>query len=136
MAQLKSTTIIGTLSSTGNATIGGDVLLSIGKTVKINNVDVIGNKAEKPVIYTITLPYTDWLGTSAPYSKSVNIDGILATDKLLFELNLSSADYEDISTIQSAWFNVYRKVAGADKITFYSHEVPSIDIPLNVIALR
>ena len=86
--------------------------------------------------FTATLPNTSWTGTSAPYSKEVIVSGILATDKPDFDLNLSSVSYADIPTIQSAWFNVYRTVSSADKITFYSHEIPSIDIPLTIKVVR
>lgn len=86
--------------------------------------------------FTATLPYASWTGASAPYTKAVTVTGILATDKPDIDLDLSSATYSDIATIQSGWANVYRGVTSADTITFYASTVPTIDIPLQIKVVR
>lgn len=86
--------------------------------------------------FTATLPYASWTGSSAPYTKAVTVTGILATDKPDINLDLSSATYSDVATIQSDWANVYRGVTSADTITFYASEVPTIDIPLQIKVVR
>jgi len=86
--------------------------------------------------FTATLPYASWTGASAPYTKEVTVSGILTTDKPTIDLDLSSATYSDIATIQSDWANVYRGVTSADTITFYASEVPTIDIPLGIKVVR
>ena len=86
--------------------------------------------------FTATLPYASWTGASAPYTKAVTVTGILATDKPDIDLDLSSATYSDITTIQSSWANVYRGVTSADTITFYTSTVPTIDMPLQIKVVR
>jgi hypothetical protein len=86
--------------------------------------------------FTATLPYASWTGSSAPYTKEVTVAGILSTDKPDINLDLSSATYSDVATIQSDWANVYRGVTSADTITFYASEVPTIDIPLGIKVVR
>lgn len=86
--------------------------------------------------FTATLPNTSWTGSSAPYSKEITVSGVLATDKLDIDLDLSSSTYSNVETIQTSWSKVYRAVSGAGKITFYASEVPTIDIPLQIKVVR
>lgn len=86
--------------------------------------------------FTATLPYASWTGSSAPYTKEVTVAGILSTDKPDINLDLSTATYSDVATIQSDWANVYRGVTSADTITFYASTVPTIDIPLQIKVVR
>lgn len=86
--------------------------------------------------FTATLPYASWTGTEAPYTKAVTVTGILSTDSPNIDLELSSATYSDVATIQSSWANVYRGVTSADTITFHASTVPTIDIPLGIKVVR
>ncbi len=86
--------------------------------------------------FTATLPYASWTGSSAPYTKAVTVSGILSTDRPSIDLDLSSATYSDVATIQSSWANVYRAVTSTDTITFYASTVPTIDIPLGIKLVR
>ena len=86
--------------------------------------------------FTATLPYASWTGSSAPYTKSVTVTGILSTDKPDINLDLSSSAYSDVSTIQSNWANIYRGVTSANTITFYASIVPTIDMPLQIKVVR
>ena len=82
--------------------------------------------------YTGTIPTTSWTGASAPYTKAVTVLGITATDKPIIDLDLSSSDYADVASIETAWSKVYRAVTSTDTITFYASEVPTIAIPITI----
>jgi hypothetical protein len=108
------------------------------ETPLVNTTDITVSGTATGILktFTATLPSASWTGSSAPYSKEITVSGILSTDKPDFDLNLTSVSYSNIPTIQSAWFNVYRTVQTANTITFYAHEVPSIDIPLLIKVVR
>lgn len=87
---------------------------------------------------TTTLLSTNWTGSAAPYSLALSVVGILATDKPVIDIDLSSAsDYLAELAIIDGWTsNVYRAICTADTITFYASGVPSVDIPINLQVVR
>lgn len=85
---------------------------------------------------TAVLPYADWTGASAPYSKAVEVIGVLPTDVPDIDLDLSTADYGDVATMQNEWSNIYRATTSADTVTFYTHVVPTMDLSFTLKAVR
>jgi hypothetical protein len=88
--------------------------------------------------YTATLPFTSWTDTSggAPYTKTVTISGITATDIPLLDINFNGVSYTNVEDIQKSWTKVYRAVTNTDEVTFYATEVPTIDVPLQVKVVK
>jgi hypothetical protein len=86
--------------------------------------------------YTGTLASTSWTGASAPFTKAVTVSGILSTDTPIIDLDLSSASYGDVATIQEKWGKIYRAVTSSNTITFYATEVPTINIPFMAKVVR
>lgn len=107
-----------------------------GSTLRWKDLYISGNAIGILKEFTATLPYTSWTGSSAPYSKEITVSGILATDKLDIDLDLSSSTYSNVETIQTSWSKVYRAVSDAGTITFYASEIPTIDIPLQIKVVR
>lgn len=116
-------------SGTSNVTVGVDTnykLLTISEY----------NALTSTTTYTATIATTDWTGSSAPYTKAVTVSGILSTDNPIIDLDLSSATYSDVASIQTNWGKIYRAVTSTDTITFYTSEVPTIALPIQIKVVR
>jgi hypothetical protein len=85
----------------------------------------------------VTIPSTVWTGASAPYSKTIAVAGMLATDNPIVDVDLSSAaNYAAEQAILTAWGLVYRIATGTDEITVYATAVPITDIPIALKVVR
>ena len=85
--------------------------------------------------YTITIASGDWSGTD-PVTAVKTVSGVLATDRPLIDLDLSSVAFADVETKQTEYAKLYRVAATAnDEITFYALEAPteSLDILIKVV---
>jgi len=78
---------------------------------------------------------TTWSGTSAPYTKTVSVSGILATDTPIIDVVMSGTYSTDEARIE-AWGYIYRAVTGADSITFYATNKPTVDLPIQIKVVR
>lgn len=85
-------------------------------------------------LYTATIP-TSWVGSEAPYSIAVTVNGIKATDSPIVDL-LPSTTYSTAEKQIDAWGGVYRVVASANTLTFYATDKPEVDIPIQVRCIR
>ena len=85
-------------------------------------------------IINVTLD-TTWSGTSAPFSKTVTVSGILSTDTPIIDVVMSGTYSTDEARIE-AWGYIYRAVTGNDSITFYATEKPTINLPIQIKVVR
>ena len=77
--------------------------------------------------YTGTLS-TSWSGSKAPYTQNVTVSGILSTDRPILDM-VCSGTYATDQSREEGWLNIYRAVTAANRITFYAHEKPTVQIP-------
>lgn len=122
---------------TAQTALEGDVAMNLlnlitANTTSINNLQTtINTKANKKKVWNITID-NEWEGTEAPYTKTVNIEGIQATDEphiiLLFSGNVENMLNEEKN------FSKIRKVDSADgSLTFMCfEEKPEISLNLRV----
>ena len=82
-----------------------------------------------------TIETTDWTGAGAPYAAEIAASGLLSTDKPVVDAVMSGT-YATDESLDEAWGLIYRAVAGADTITFYAREVPAVDLPFSLFAVR
>lgn len=82
-----------------------------------------------------TLPASGWSG-SAPYTQSITVSGILASDEPFVDVNLK--DVSNGAEILEAWSVVGRITASANNtITAYCYEEkPAVDIPILLKVVR
>lgn len=86
--------------------------------------------------YTATLSKSKW-GSSVPYTQSVTINGILASDNPTVDIDLSSATTGTISDLKTSWSSVDRIVTEANKITAYCYEEkPVVDMKIRLMVVR
>ena len=85
-------------------------------------------------VLTATLD-TTWSGTSAPYTKTVSVSGILSTDTPIIDVVMSGTYSTDEARIE-AWGYIYRAVTANGSITFYATEKPTVSLPIQIKVVR
>jgi hypothetical protein len=85
-------------------------------------------------VLTATLD-TTWSGTSAPYTKTVSVSGILSTDTPIIDVVMSGT-YSTDTAIAEAWGYIYRAVTADGSITFYATEKPTVSLPIQIRVVR
>lgn len=115
---------------------GGADAITVTSGMMANNAVTAGAIANNAVstVYTATIA-TGWSGTTAPYSKVVTINGILATDEPVIDLAPSDT-YATAEPQIEQWGYVYRAVTAANTITFYATEKPTVALPIKVRCIR
>lgn len=96
------------------------------------NLSVLGHVNH--AVLTATLD-TTWSGTSAPYTKTVSVSGILSTDTPIIDVVMSGTYSTDEARIE-AWGYIYRAVTANGSITFYATEKPTVSLPIQIRVVR
>lgn len=85
-------------------------------------------------VYTATIT-TTWNGSAAPYSQEISIQGVKAADVPIVDI-VPSSTYSTASNQLDAWAEIYKFVAGANKLTVYAHAKTTTAIPIKFICVR
>jgi hypothetical protein len=96
------------------------------------NLSVLGHVNH--AVLTATLD-TTWSGTSAPYTKTVSVSGILSTDTPIIDVVMSGT-YSTDEARTEAWGYIYRAVTANGSITFYATEKPTVSLPIQIRVVR
>ena len=88
----------------------------------------------KHAILTATLN-TTWSGSAAPYTKTITVSGILATDTPIIDIVMSGTYATDEARIE-AWGYIYRAVTANGSMTFYATEKPTVSLPIQIKVVR
>ena len=85
--------------------------------------------------YYCTLAAANW-GTEFPYTQSVTVDGILASDTPIVDIDLSDESLDAVSVI-TAWGSIGRMKTENNTVVAYCYsDVPTIDIPVLLKVIR
>ena len=87
---------------------------------------------DKSLEMTVTLG-TNWTGSAAPYSQSVTVTGLLATDSPILDIQTSLNNY---AVEEENWMNIFKAESSADKLTFYAKEKTTINLTIKVKVVR
>ena len=90
---------------------------------------------QEEVIYSVTIPASGWSGSAPPYSRSVSVSGIKATDNPIIDI-MPSGTYATDMTMQENWGKIYRITTSNNSIKVYATEIPTAAIPVKVRCLR
>ena len=114
--------------------IAGNLLNEIN-ALKLEIDEVQQSVAERiPLNYTVTLVAENWLGDTAPYTQTVAVSGILATDSPIVDILLT--DGSETAELE-AWGYIGRIDTAADSITVTCFEdKPSIDLNVQIKVVR
>jgi len=96
------------------------------------NLSVLGHVNH--AVLTATLD-TTWSGTSAPYTKTISVSGILSTDVPFIDIVMSGT-YATDTARQEAWGYIYRAVTADNAITFYATDKPTVSLQLQIKVVR
>lgn len=94
--------------------------------------------AEKGFTWTGTLKASGWSGSAAPYTQTLTISGMQATDNPFLGPNYTSTDVDTVKGQEEAFSLISRIDSGAGNITVYIYEdsKPEVDIPILVKVVR
>lgn len=85
-------------------------------------------------VLTTTLD-TAWQGSTAPYTKTQTVNGLLATDTPIVDV-VMSGDFETDEARIEAWGYVYRITTANNAITLYATEKPTVSLPIQLKVVR
>ena len=136
---------------TGTSIVGVDTLFTLkdmgGGEADLNNLkkDVnalkssvaglntsLAGKASK-FLTTATIG-TVWSG-SGPYTQSITVSGVLASDAPIIDL-LPSTDANTAAAELDAWSKIYRIDTAANSITVYASEVTELAVTIQILGVR
>lgn len=85
---------------------------------------------------TCTLTVAGWIGSTAPYTQTVNVTGIKAKDKPILDISVSSVVATGILEVKNFAY-ISKAETGNGTITFscYEHK-PTVDMTINIKVVR
>lgn len=84
--------------------------------------------------YTATIS-TSWTGSEAPYTQTITVSGILASDTPIVDM-VPDSTYSTAQAQEEAWSKIYRIVTADDTITVYAHEKTGVSVPIKMVVIR
>lgn len=78
---------------------------------------------------------TTWTGADAPFSQTVSISGIKATDSPVVDL-VPSSTYATAETQLEDWGKIFNIESGANQITVYATEQTTVALPIRLLVVR
>lgn len=125
----ENTRILKTELEGSNYVTQSDFIAHKNESASLNNLGHV-----KHAILTATLD-TNWSGSAAPYTKTITVSGILATDTPIIDVVMSGTYSTDEARIE-AWGYIYRAVTANGSITFYATEKPTVSLPIQIRVVR
>lgn len=87
--------------------------------------------------FSSTIPVASWEGDILTgFEADIPITGLLATDEPFVDIDLDNLQYSQALEVQTAWSSVYKVVANAGSMSFYSSLSPNITIPFKARCMR
>lgn len=123
-------------SVNGVSPTDGEVTITID-TDDLEDDAVTEDKIESGAVsttYTATLT-TSWSGSSAPYSQSITVSGLLASDTPIVDL-VPSSTYSTAENQIEGWGYIYRMVTSANTLTVYATDAPEVALPIQIKCIR
>lgn len=93
-------------------------------------VYIVPETGDDRVVLTATIG-TDWSGSSAPYTQTISVVGILATDNPIVDI-VPSNNFEMAEAELEAFGMIYKIVTGDGSITAYASEKTSASVPVKM----
>lgn len=109
---------------TGTADFDGSAGIAINTTVSASKY------------YSATFTSSGW-SSSAPFTQTVSVSGIKASDNPIVDINMSSATSSNSSDLLEAWGLVGRVSTANGSVTAYCYdEKPTVNIPVNIMVVK
>lgn len=123
---------------TGNISMGGNTVQGLKSPAADADAATKGYVDEKRKTFTAVVPASGWVGSAAPYSQTVAIAGILATDTPhVTQYYLGSQSVADVIAQDESWAAVSTADAVDGGIHFRCWEdKPAVDIYIQIEVMR
>lgn len=109
----------------GGVKNGGEVIINKDGTMSLI-------KEEKVKHFTVTIPSDNyWSGQATPYTREININGILETDTPIVDVVLSDI-YNTAELEMESWEYIYNIKTEDNKIIVYAKEVPTVALTIHL----
>ena len=110
-------------------------MFSASDAAGISSSDISGwnGKATKTVL-TATILAAGWTG-SDPYTNTVSVSGLLATDTPTMDL-VASSTYATAQNEIADYAYIYKATCSANTLTVYATSAPSVDLDVQLICVR
>ena len=95
----------------------------------------LANTKATTTLYTASIT-TTWTGSAAPYTQTITVSGMLATDTPIVDVDLSGVTYANKDAVIEAYAKVYRITTAADSITVYADEKTTTAITIQLKVVR
>lgn len=116
---------------------GGADPISI-RTESLENGAVTAEKLSPGAVsvsYAAELDAARWEGTTAPFTQTVYIPGLLGSDTPLVDLSLGEAFSTDRRRLED-YAQLYRAAAADGALTVYATGRPTVTLPLRILCIR
>lgn len=106
-----------------------------GYTLQINPA-ASAMRAASYAVYSTIIPTTGWTDT-APYSITIPVEGVLASDTPIGPDVVQTGDETVDEPMRKAWQKITRMTTADGSVTFYnSKEVPTVELPVQWVVIR
>lgn len=120
---------------TGPIAMGGNKVTELGTPIDSGDAATKGYVDGKRITKAATIP-TNWSGSSAPYTQSISVTGILSTDAPHITPVYSSA-LETALMEKDAWAMISKAETSNGTVTFTCFEdKPATEIPIQIEVMR
>ena len=120
---------------TGPIAMGGNKVTELGTPIDSGDAATKGYVDSKRITKAATIP-TNWSGSSAPYTQSISVTGILSTDAPHITPVYSST-LETALMEKDAWAMISKAETSNGTVTFTCFEdKPATEIPIQIEVMR
>ena len=99
-----------------------------------STISYVKGSAASTVTYKVNIG-TTWSGSAAPYTQTISVSGMLATDNPIVDVTPDSTYDTAVSQVE-AWGNIHRITTAANSITVYANDKTEVAIPIQLKCIR
>ena len=121
---------------TGNIDLGGNALTNVKAPAAATDAATKGYVDGKRLVLTTTIP-ASWTGSAEPYTQTISVPGILATDTPHIMPVYTDPDYSVTLAQIEGWSKIVSAFSGDGVIAFYCRpDKPTVAIPIQIEVMR
>ena len=99
-----------------------------------STISYVKGSAASTVTYKVNIG-TTWSGSAAPYTQTISVSGMLASDNPIVDVTPDSTYDTAVSQVE-AWGNIHRITTAANSITVYANDKTEVAIPIQLKCIR
>lgn len=121
---------------TGNIDLGGNALTNVKSPAAATDAATKGYVDGKRLVLTTTIP-ASWTGSAEPYTQTISVPGILATDTPHIMPVYTDPNYSVTLAQIEGWSKIVSAFSGDGVIAFYCRpDKPAVAIPIQIEVMR